>query len=52
MGSYNPDNFSMWQDVKDNVLERITRLKKRGYKIPNKEIKKILLKKYREVMTN
>lgn len=49
---YNPDNFSMWTDAKDNLMKSIARWKKMGYKIPNKRIKKMLLRKFSEVMTN
>ena len=49
---YNPDNFAMWEDAKDNLMKSVNRWKKRGYKIPNKRIKKMLLRKYREVMIN
>lgn len=43
-------NFQMWIWRKEFIMKKIRRDRNRGYDIPNKYVKKLLLKEYSKIM--
>lgn len=45
-----PENFPMFQDWQYNTNRRIKKARSKGVEIPNKSVKKIMLKGFRNIM--
>lgn len=45
-----PENFPMFQDWQENTQRRIKKARNRGVEISNKQIKKIMIKGFRNIM--